>query len=87
MPLSGRNECENGLDGQRNFYIGDARMLVISRKIGQAIMIGNNIAVTVVRIGGKSVRIGIDAPTELHVVRDELKPRGNSERADDGTAI
>ena len=48
-------------------------MLVLSRKVGERIWIGEDIAVTVVRITGGGVRIGIDAPSTLPVVRDELR--------------
>jgi carbon storage regulator len=49
-------------------------MLVLSRKVGERIWIGDEIAVTVVRVSGGSVRIGIEAPHHLPVVREELKP-------------
>ena len=48
-------------------------MLVLSRKSGEKFWIGENIAITVVRISGGGVRIGIEAPAELVVVRDELR--------------
>ncbi len=48
-------------------------MLVLSRKVGERILIGENIAVTVVRITGGSVRVGIEAPSELPVIREELQ--------------
>jgi carbon storage regulator len=48
-------------------------MLVLSRKIGERILIGENISVTVVRIAGGAVRIGVEAPPELPVIREELK--------------
>lgn len=47
-------------------------MLVLSRKVGEKILIGDDIAVTVVRLSGGGVRIGIDAPVEMAVVREEL---------------
>ena len=47
-------------------------MLVLSRKPGERIMIGDNVIVTVVRIGPNNVRLGIDAPAELNIVREEL---------------
>ena len=47
-------------------------MLVLSRKIGERILIGDKIAVTIVKIGHGGVRIGVDAPPELAVVREEL---------------
>ena len=48
-------------------------MLVLSRKVGERIWIGEEIAITVVRISGGSVRIGIEAPNHLPVLREELK--------------
>lgn len=50
-------------------------MLVLSRKVGERIWIGEDIAITVVRISNNGVRLGIDAPHELAVVREELKKR------------
>ena len=47
-------------------------MLVVSRKIGERILIGDKITVTVVKIGNGGVRIGIDAPAEMAIVREEL---------------
>jgi carbon storage regulator len=47
-------------------------MLVLSRKAGQRVLIGGNVSITVVRIRGRSVRIGIEAPPELPIVREEL---------------
>lgn len=47
-------------------------MLVLSRKIGQRVLIGDNIAVTVVKLNHGGVRLGIEAPPELAVVREEL---------------
>ena len=48
-------------------------MLVLSRKVGEQISIGNNITVTVLRTSGNQVRIGIDAPTSISIVRSELQ--------------
>lgn len=47
-------------------------MLVLSRKVGERILIGDKIAITVVKIGHGGVRIGVEAPTEMAVVREEL---------------
>ena len=47
-------------------------MLVVSRKVGERILIGDKITVTVVKVGSSGVRIGIDAPKEMAVVREEL---------------
>ena len=50
-------------------------MLVLSRKVGERIWIGEDISVTIVRITGGGVRLGIEAPHELPVVREELKKK------------
>jgi len=47
-------------------------MLVLSRKPGERILIGDDVAVTIVRIGPNTVRLGIDAPREMNIVREEL---------------
>ena len=48
-------------------------MLVLSRKVGERILIGDQISVTVVRVAGGGVRLGIEAPDELPVIREELQ--------------
>ena len=53
-------------------------MLVLSRRIGERLMIGNNIMVVVNKIGTKRVLIGIEAPAEVRVRRAEL---GNTREA------
>ena len=60
-------------------------MLVLSRKIGERIWIGDDIAVTVVRITGGGVRIGIEAPSEMPVVREELKRKLEQQQAAEST--
>jgi len=47
-------------------------MLVLSRKLNQEIQIGENITVTVLKVKGNTVRLGIKAPREIHVVRGEI---------------
>lgn len=47
-------------------------MLVLSRKAGERILIGDDVAITVVRIGPNSVRVGIEAPRSMNIVREEL---------------
>ena len=47
-------------------------MLVLSRKCSEVIRIGDTIRVTVVRIGPNTVRIGIEAPENVVIVREEL---------------
>jgi len=49
-------------------------MLVLSRKVGEEVIIAGQIKVTVCRIDGNQVRLGFQAPAEIHIVRGELKP-------------
>jgi carbon storage regulator len=48
-------------------------MLVLSRKTGQSIQIGDNITITITRMGGNQVRLGIEAPLETPIRRGELE--------------
>lgn len=48
-------------------------MLVLTRKLDEAIQIGDNIKITVLRVKGNTVRIGIEAPKHVKVIRDELE--------------
>ena len=56
-------------------------MLVLSRKVGERILIGENISVTVVRVAQGTVRIGVDAPDDLQIVREEIKDQRTENRA------
>ena len=56
-------------------------MLVLSRKVGERILIGDHIAVTVVRVAQGSVRIGIEAPENMQIIREELKGQAKGEPA------
>ncbi len=47
-------------------------MLVLSRKAGERILIGNDVTITVIRVGPNAVRLGFDAPNSLNIVREEL---------------
>ena len=49
-------------------------MLVLSRKPGERILIGDDVSITVVRIGPNNVRLGIEAPRSMNIVREELCP-------------
>lgn len=54
-------------------------MLVLTRKLMEKLFIGDNICVTVVRLEGGQVRLGIEAPREVAVVRAELVPERDRE--------
>ena len=53
-------------------------MLVLTRKDGEAVAIGDDITVTIVSIQGGQVRVGIDAPHEAEVHREEVWQRINA---------
>lgn len=61
-------------------------MLVLSRKVGQSIVIDGNITVTINRVGGKRITLGIEAPKEVRVVRGELRPFGENASGKDDAA-
>jgi carbon storage regulator len=48
-------------------------MLVLSRKVGEKILIGDDIQITVVRVCQNTVRIGVEAPRSFQIVREEIK--------------
>jgi len=53
-------------------FQGGLGMLVLSRKAGERIHIGNHVTLTVVSIKGNRVRLGIEAPQDCRIVRDEM---------------
>jgi len=58
-------------------------MLVLSRKESQRIRLGDSIILTIVRVSGDKVRLGIDAPPEIRVLRDELVSFDEEERLEE----
>jgi carbon storage regulator len=55
-------------------------MLVLTRKIGELIVIGDDIKIKIVEIKGKQVRIGIEAPRTVAVNREEIYKQKNGEK-------
>jgi carbon storage regulator len=49
-------------------------MLVLSRKVNEKIMVGNDIVITIVKIDRNQIRIGIEAPHHIPVYREEILP-------------
>lgn len=56
-------------------------MLILARRVGETLNIGDDITVTVLAVNGSQVRIGVNAPKEVEVHRDEIKKRIDAERA------
>jgi carbon storage regulator len=54
-------------------------MLVLSRKLGQRFQVGQDVRITIVKIDRNSVRIGIEAPGDVTVYREEIVPQDESE--------
>jgi carbon storage regulator len=61
-------------------------MLILTRRVGETVMIGNDVTVTVLGVKGNQVRIGVNAPKDIAVHREEIYERIKREEDQDGTA-
>jgi carbon storage regulator len=60
-------------------------MLILTRRVGETLMIGDNVTVTVLGVKGNQVRIGINAPKDLAVHREEIYQRIKREQQGEST--
>ena len=55
--------------------------MILTRRIGETLMVGDDVKVTVLGVNGNQVRIGVDAPKNVEVHREEIYQRINAERS------
>jgi carbon storage regulator len=61
-------------------------MLILTRRVGEAVMIGEEVTVTVLGVKGNQVRIGVNAPKSISVHREEIFERIKNEQQQDAAA-
>ena len=50
-------------------------MLILTRKVGESVLIGNDISITILSVRGTQVKLGVEAPKEVSVHREEIYQR------------
>lgn len=58
-------------------------MLILTRKVNESLIVGDNITITVLGVKGNQVRIGVDAPKDVAVHREEIYQRISDKPAED----
>lgn len=61
-------------------------MLILSRREGEAVMIGNDVTIVILGIKGRQVRVGISAPKSINIYREEILSRFGPLEANDARA-
>lgn len=63
------------MEGQAYSILREVCMLILTRKVGENLLIGDNISITVLSVRGNQVKIGVDAPKDVSVHREEIYHR------------
>ena len=61
-------------------WLGEGHMLILTRRVGETLMIGDEVTVTVLGVKGNQVRIGVNAPRDVAVHREEIYDRIKTEQ-------
>ncbi len=59
-------------------------MLILTRRVGETLMIGDDVAVRILGVKGNQVRVGVEAPRDVIVHRQEIYDRISRERSEEG---
>jgi carbon storage regulator len=62
-------------------------MLILTRRVGETVVIGDDVTVTVLGVKGNQVRLGVNAPKQVAVHREEIYERIQREQADERAAV